>query len=89
MSGVMQSAGSALSPGEALRRVMEAVAGGLLLDQGPGLRDPCEKELVVRINLSNQTGLRSVRFLLSMTIKNVLLVFRMLSAICHHRSVKT
>ncbi|XP_026325781.1 zinc finger RNA-binding protein isoform X3 [Hyposmocoma kahamanoa] len=46
VSGVMQSAGSALSPGEALRRVMEAVAGGLLLDQGPGLRDPCEKELV-------------------------------------------
>lgn len=47
VSGVMQSAGAALSPGEALRRVMEAVAGGLLLDQGPGLRDPCEKDLVV------------------------------------------
>ncbi|XP_014359332.2 zinc finger RNA-binding protein isoform X7 [Papilio machaon] len=46
VSGVMQSAGAALSPGEALRRVMEAVAGGLLLDHGPGLRDPCEKELV-------------------------------------------
>ncbi|CAK1541976.1 unnamed protein product [Leptosia nina] len=46
VSGVMQSAGGALSPGEALRRVMEAVAGGLLLEQGPGLRDPCEKELV-------------------------------------------
>ncbi|XP_068622409.1 zinc finger RNA-binding protein isoform X2 [Battus philenor] len=46
VSGVMQSAGAALSPGEALRRVMEAVAGGLLLEQGPGLRDPCEKELV-------------------------------------------
>ncbi|CAH0718074.1 unnamed protein product, partial [Brenthis ino] len=45
-SGVMQSAGGALSPGEALRRVMEAVAGGLLLDSGPGLRDPCEKDLV-------------------------------------------
>lgn len=48
VSGVMQSAGGALSPGEALRRVTEAVAGGLLLDSGPGLRDPCEKELVVR-----------------------------------------
>ncbi|CAH0687617.1 unnamed protein product [Spodoptera exigua] len=45
VTGVMQSAGAALSPGEALRRVMEAVAGGLLLDHGPGLRDPCEKEL--------------------------------------------
>ncbi|CAG4955466.1 unnamed protein product [Parnassius apollo] len=46
VSGVMQSAGAALSPGEALRRVMEALAGGLLLEHGPGLRDPCEKELV-------------------------------------------
>lgn len=47
VSGVMQSAGSSLSPSEALRRVCEAVAGGLLLEHGPGLRDPCEKELVV------------------------------------------
>ncbi|XP_045775329.1 zinc finger RNA-binding protein isoform X6 [Maniola jurtina] len=46
VSGVMQSAGGALSPGEALRRVMEALAGGLILEHGPGLRDPCEKELV-------------------------------------------
>ncbi|XP_021203182.2 zinc finger RNA-binding protein isoform X2 [Bombyx mori] len=45
-AGVVQSAGAALSPGEALRRLMEAVAGGLLLEHGPGLRDPCEKELV-------------------------------------------
>ncbi|XP_013169879.1 PREDICTED: zinc finger RNA-binding protein isoform X3 [Papilio xuthus] len=55
VSGVMQSAGAALSPGEALRRVMEAVAGGLLLDHGPGLRDPCEKELVDALgNLPSQ-----------------------------------
>ncbi|CAH1155101.1 unnamed protein product [Phaedon cochleariae] len=33
-----------LSPGEALRRIMEAVAGGLLLPGGPGLADPCEKD---------------------------------------------
>lgn len=33
-----------LSPGDALRRVMEAVAGGLLLPGGPGLGDPCEKD---------------------------------------------
>ncbi|KAI5643941.1 DZF domain-containing protein [Phthorimaea operculella] len=46
VAGVVGSAGAALSPGEALRRVMEAVAGGLLLEHGPGLRDPCEKELV-------------------------------------------
>ncbi|XP_047505610.1 zinc finger RNA-binding protein isoform X5 [Pieris napi] len=55
VSGVMQSAGTALSPGEALRRVMEAVAGGLLLEHGPGLRDPCEKELVDAVgNLAPQ-----------------------------------
>ncbi|KAG5884871.1 hypothetical protein JTB14_025036 [Gonioctena quinquepunctata] len=35
---------SQLSPGEALRRVMEAVASGLLLPGGPGLADPCEKD---------------------------------------------
>ncbi|XP_076255875.1 zinc-finger protein 72D isoform X3 [Rhynchophorus ferrugineus] len=33
-----------LSSGDALRRVMEAVAGGLLLPGGPGLSDPCEKD---------------------------------------------
>ncbi|XP_045500992.1 zinc finger RNA-binding protein isoform X1 [Colias croceus] len=55
VAGVMQSAGAALSPGEALRRVMEAVAGGLLLEHGPGLRDPCEKELVDAVgNLAPQ-----------------------------------
>lgn len=51
VSSVMHSAGCALSPGEALRRTMEAVAGGLLLEHGPGLRDPCEKELVVNTPL--------------------------------------
>ncbi|XP_018334589.1 zinc finger RNA-binding protein [Agrilus planipennis] len=36
--------GIQLSPGDALRRVMEAVAGGILLPGGPGLGDPCEKD---------------------------------------------
>ncbi|KAB0802465.1 hypothetical protein PPYR_04651 [Photinus pyralis] len=36
--------GMQLSPGDALRRVMEAVAGGILLPGGPGLGDPCEKD---------------------------------------------
>ncbi|XP_044756419.1 zinc finger RNA-binding protein isoform X7 [Coccinella septempunctata] len=36
--------GAQLSPGDALRRVMEAVASGLLLPGGPGLGDPCEKD---------------------------------------------
>lgn len=53
VSGVMQSANAALSPGEALRRVMEAIAGGILLEHGPGLRDPCEKELVVSSKICN------------------------------------
>lgn len=63
MSGVMQSAGGALSPGEALRRVLEAVAGGLLLEHGPGLRDPCEKDLVVRIGRGLvQTGIPTKQY---------------------------
>ncbi|MGH0179213.1 UNVERIFIED_CONTAM: hypothetical protein FKN15_001002 [Acipenser sinensis] len=34
-----------LGAGEALRRVMECIASGILLPGGPGLHDPCEKEL--------------------------------------------
>ncbi|XP_051924980.1 spermatid perinuclear RNA-binding protein-like [Hippocampus zosterae] len=33
-----------LGPAEALRRVMECVASGILLPGGPGIRDPCERE---------------------------------------------
>uniref|UniRef100_A0A096M3A5 Uncharacterized protein n=1 Tax=Poecilia formosa TaxID=48698 RepID=A0A096M3A5_POEFO len=33
-----------LGPGEALRRVMECVASGILLPGGPGVHDPCERE---------------------------------------------
>ncbi|XP_061528467.1 LOW QUALITY PROTEIN: spermatid perinuclear RNA-binding protein-like [Phycodurus eques] len=33
-----------LGPGEALRRVMECIASGILLPGGPGIRDPCERE---------------------------------------------
>lgn len=32
-----------LSPGDCMRRVMEALSTGLLIN-GPGLLDPCEKE---------------------------------------------
>lgn len=41
---MLSSAGQPQSPGDALRRVMEAVASGILLPGGPGLLDPCEKE---------------------------------------------
>uniref|UniRef100_A0A8D9F7G4 Zinc finger RNA-binding protein n=1 Tax=Cacopsylla melanoneura TaxID=428564 RepID=A0A8D9F7G4_9HEMI len=41
---VLASAQMPLGPGDALRRVLEAVACGLLLESGPGLLDPCEKE---------------------------------------------
>ncbi len=41
---VLASAGPPLSPGDAIRRVFEAVAGGVLMPDGPGLLDPCEKE---------------------------------------------
>uniref|UniRef100_A0A672JEN8 Interleukin enhancer binding factor 3a n=1 Tax=Salarias fasciatus TaxID=181472 RepID=A0A672JEN8_SALFA len=33
-----------LGVGEALRRVLECVASGILLRDGPGIKDPCEKE---------------------------------------------
>ncbi|XP_063745543.1 spermatid perinuclear RNA-binding protein isoform X2 [Eleginops maclovinus] len=33
-----------LGAGEALRRVMECLASGILLPGGPGLHDPCEKD---------------------------------------------
>ena len=41
---VLASAGLPLSPGDALRRVFEAVSGGILLPGSPGFLDPCEKE---------------------------------------------
>lgn len=40
---VISSAGGPLSPGECIRRVMEAIASSILIN-GPGLLDPCEKE---------------------------------------------
>lgn len=43
---VISTAGGPLSPGEALRRLLECVAGGILLPGSPGLSDPCEKEPV-------------------------------------------
>ncbi|KAL1429898.1 hypothetical protein MTO96_015400 [Rhipicephalus appendiculatus] len=43
---VLSSAGQPLTPGDALRRVLEAVAGGILLPGSPGLLDPCEREPV-------------------------------------------
>nr|XP_020450811.1 spermatid perinuclear RNA-binding protein-like isoform X2 [Monopterus albus] len=33
-----------LGPGEALRRVTECIASGILLPGGPGIHDPCERE---------------------------------------------
>lgn len=40
---VIASANTPLSPGDSLRRIMEAFASGILIN-GPGLLDPCEKE---------------------------------------------
>ncbi|KAK1892752.1 Spermatid perinuclear RNA-binding protein [Dissostichus eleginoides] len=33
-----------LGPGEGLRRVMECIASGILLPEGPGVHDPCERD---------------------------------------------
>ncbi|KAF7667819.1 hypothetical protein LDENG_00043020 [Lucifuga dentata] len=41
---VISSATGPLSPGEAMRRVLECISTGILLPDGPGLLDPCEKE---------------------------------------------
>ena len=41
---VLNSAGCLLSPGDALRRVFESLAGVILLPDSPGFLDPCEKE---------------------------------------------
>ncbi|XP_071636685.1 zinc finger RNA-binding protein isoform X2 [Temnothorax longispinosus] len=52
---VISTAGGLLSPGEALRRLLECVAGGILLPGSPGLSDPCEKEPVDAIgNMTSQ-----------------------------------
>lgn len=40
----LSSAKGPLSPGDAVRRVLECVASGMLLTDGPGLQDPCEKD---------------------------------------------
>lgn len=40
---IISSSGGPLTPGECMRRVMEALASSLLVS-GPGLLDPCEKE---------------------------------------------
>ncbi|XP_017843902.1 zinc finger RNA-binding protein isoform X2 [Drosophila busckii] len=40
---VISSAGFPISPGDCLRRIMEALASGFLIS-GPGLLDPCEKD---------------------------------------------
>ncbi|XP_077082097.1 zinc finger RNA-binding protein isoform X2 [Siphateles boraxobius] len=39
----ISSATGPLGPGEALRRVLECITTGILLPDGPGLLDPCEK----------------------------------------------
>ncbi|KAK5926999.1 hypothetical protein CgunFtcFv8_022528 [Champsocephalus gunnari] len=35
-----------MGAGESLRRVLECVASGILLEGGPGIKDPCEKDTV-------------------------------------------
>jgi len=40
----LSSAANPLSAGESMRRVLECVSSGVLMPDGPGLHDPCEKE---------------------------------------------
>jgi zinc finger RNA-binding protein len=46
---IISSAGMPLSPGDCLRRIMEALSSGILIN-GPGILDPCEKEPVDALN---------------------------------------
>lgn len=46
----ISSVGFNLGPGDALRRVVECLASGILLPDGPGLYDPCEKEATDVLN---------------------------------------
>lgn len=49
------SAGRNLSPSSSLMRVLEAVASGLLMNDGRGIKDPCEREdICVFSHLSTQ-----------------------------------
>ena len=51
----LASVGLPLSPGDALRRVFEAISSGCVLKGSPGLLDPCEKNAKDALeNLSNQ-----------------------------------
>ncbi|XP_052278685.1 zinc finger RNA-binding protein-like isoform X4 [Dreissena polymorpha] len=51
----VSSAPAPLSPGDALRRLFECIASGVLLPGGPGLLDPCEKDpMDAAAGLSNQ-----------------------------------
>ncbi|GMR54004.1 hypothetical protein PMAYCL1PPCAC_24199 [Pristionchus mayeri] len=43
---VISSVGVPIPVGDALRRFFEAVATGILFENGPGVKDPCEKEPV-------------------------------------------
>ncbi|XP_064608008.1 zinc finger RNA-binding protein-like isoform X2 [Liolophura sinensis] len=40
----VSSGGANMNPGDALRRVFECIASGILLPGNPGLYDPCEKD---------------------------------------------
>uniref|UniRef100_A0A2P2HZK8 Zinc finger RNA-binding protein-like n=2 Tax=Hirondellea gigas TaxID=1518452 RepID=A0A2P2HZK8_9CRUS len=52
---VIGSGGQPMSPGDGIRRVLEAISAGLLLPGTPGLLDPCEKDPTdAAARLSNQ-----------------------------------
>ena len=40
------SVGFTLSPSKSIMRIMEVLASGLLMPDGPGIKDPCEREEV-------------------------------------------
>ncbi|XP_073685434.1 spermatid perinuclear RNA-binding protein isoform X2 [Garra rufa] len=51
-----------LGAGEALRRVMECLASGILLPGGPGLHDPCEKEPINTLSAMTDEQAEAITF---------------------------
>uniref|UniRef100_H3AX55 Zinc finger RNA-binding protein n=1 Tax=Latimeria chalumnae TaxID=7897 RepID=H3AX55_LATCH len=49
----ISSTSGPLSPGDALRRVLECIATGILMPDGPGLMDPCEKDQMDALETMN------------------------------------
>lgn len=56
----LSSSNEHMSRGDAFRRLFEVIAGGILLPDGPGLLDPCEREPVDVLECCNEQQLEDI-----------------------------